>query len=577
MFNNFTNKIILIIFALLLLPVLCLADYGGQETTFFVDSSYDLQERSQVKATLIRITPSLYFYLENNWWNSLNSQDQLSAKAALQTLGDEFENKIYPEVTKQFGREWRPGIDNDIHITVLFHPMKQESAGYINTGDEYSRLQNPFSNQREMVYLNTAYLTSSLAKSYLAHEFVHLITFNQKERKFSKQEETWLNEARAEYISNFLGYDDNYQNSNLQKRVSIFLKYPNDSLTEWFSEKSDYGVLNLFTQYLVSHYGIEILSDSLKSDKVGIVSLEQALFQNGYKEKFSDIFTDWVLTNFLNDCELENPAGIEGRYCYLNPLLDNIKIVPEINLLPFTSNSTLAQTQEAKDWQANWHKVIGGTGDLKLEFAGFPDVSFRVPYVLTNKDGQEQVAFLEIDDFQNGRAIIKDFGVKITSLTIMPLLVKKTTGFDGKEKSYPFFWSVSTAQQQQNGEATKTEDIQVLMEKINFLEKQLAVLKTKLREALGQPEEIAIPEKITVDLSFGKQNEQVKLLQSWLAKDPEIYPEAYVTGYFGLLTQAAVVRFQEKYASEVLLPWGLFSGTGFVGRTTRAKLNELYK
>jgi len=39
---------------------------------------------------------------------------------------------------------------------------------------------------------------------------------------------------------------------------------------------------------------------------------------------------------------------------------------------------------------------------------------------------------------------------------------------------------------------------------------------------------------------------------------------------------SSVVGFQEKYASEVLAPYGLKHGTGYVGKTTRAKLNQLY-
>src|SRR3972149_5952421 len=64
----------------------------------------------------------------------------------------------------------------------------------------------------------------------------------------------------------------------------------------------------------------------------------------------------------------------------------------------------------------------------------------------------------------------------------------------------------------------------------------------------------------------GMSGDEVKKLQTFLKQFPDIYPEGLVTGYYGLRTEAAVRKLQEKQGIEAI---------GIVGPKTLSKLNEL--
>lgn len=96
--------------------------------------------------------------------------------------------------------------------------------------------------------------------------------------------------------------------------------------------------------------------------------------------------------------------------------------------------------------------------------------------------------------------------------------------------------------------------------------------ETKQREKIKELDPDFVFSK---NLTLNSQGREVQELQKCLAKDPEVYPDGIISGYFGSKTRAAVIKFQEKYKEEILTPIGLSKGTGDVKPMTRDKLNEI--
>jgi len=125
-----------------------------------------------------------------------------------------------------------------------------------------------------------------------------------------------------------------------------------------------------------------------------------------------------------------------------------------------------------------------------------------------------------------------------------------------------------------------------LMAQIQALQTQLNTLMSQYQTLTGTTSTSAPAAcsgvTFTANLAEGSSGSAVQCLQALLNSD--VATQVAVSGvgssgaettYFGSLTKAAAVKFQEKYAAEILTPLGLSAGTGFVGASTRAKLNSM--
>jgi hypothetical protein len=79
----------------------------------------------------------------------------------------------------------------------------------------------------------------------------------------------------------------------------------------------------------------------------------------------------------------------------------------------------------------------------------------------------------------------------------------------------------------------------------------------------------------TTYLKIGKKNNttEVKLWQAFLNK--HMSENLTISGTYNKTTEAAIKRFQSKYTTEILTPWGLTKPTGYTYQSTRAQGNKI--
>jgi immune inhibitor A len=318
----------------------------GDQETFWVGES-DTLRHFEVTATLRYKGSHSYWWIENGYDTS-DADVAASAEA--------FDNVIYPTDRAFFGSEWLPGVDNDprVHIFVGNVPGV---GGYFYSINEYSKLLNRFSNEKEMFFINirAAQPGSDRLDSILAHEFQHMIHWYN-----DANEETWVNEGLSELAMVLNGYDTG-------GTERAFAQMPDTQLDTWGDSPNEsiahYGASFLFMSYFLERYGEEAMRQVVARPENGADGFNAVLAARGEPYRFDDVFADWLVANYLDEPNLD-----DGRWGYRDVSPGPFKVDAQQTAYPADSQSTVSQ------YAADYVDLKDVSGNVTLAFTGTTQV-----------------------------------------------------------------------------------------------------------------------------------------------------------------------------------------------------------
>ncbi len=320
---------------------------GDQEV--FWALNLDTVEAFRVRATLHYIGPHVYMWV----------QDGLEIEQeALQRSAEVFEEQLYPTVQEYFGSEWKPGIDNDPRLTIL-NARFSGALGYFASSDEFPTSVMPYSNQREMFYINPEHAPpgSTSYESTLAHEFQHMVHWFA-----DSNEDAWVNEGAAELAIHLCGY-------SRQARVNAFARSPDTQLTNWDSEDSTehYGASFLLLAYFAERFGPEMTQELVANASNGVVGFESVLEEHHVELSFQDLFADWVIANYLDgkDQLAVAPYSYQG-----------LEVQAEVEHT--VSSYPAAITDTVHQYGTDYIELLPTGQDVQVDFSG-PATALLVP------------------------------------------------------------------------------------------------------------------------------------------------------------------------------------------------------
>ena len=337
-----------------------------------------------VKGTCIAIGEHIYIYVENSVLGIVNEMQA-------QDIAAEFDSRIYPQVHRWIGSEWKPGLDRDARVTLLIHDVglngsAQDIGGYFSPTDQRPTDFN--SNRREIIFADV-YLLKERGRfiflALLAHEFAHLANWYQNG---GTTDENWLEEGIASFVEWAI-----YGNVH-NIFVDGYLRDPSVSLTSGNTRDVYYGAAFMLLLYTFENYGgTAFIRELARQDLLGIDGINAALASIGRSARFADIFQNWAIANFVNDIR----RGANYGYENLPNKRVNRGVERRVNSYPTIRLDNL------DDWGVRYvtYQNLSPKLEIALDGAGNGEMYAQVVHI--PQRGAPMIHTLQFDEYDNAR------------------------------------------------------------------------------------------------------------------------------------------------------------------------------
>lgn len=295
-------------------------------TFYGYDENGDLLTISATKVYGDSSTKALIFVEDENAYSSGYS-------STFDTVGESFDNTIYPKVTEAFAKP--TDVDDNDQVVILYYSMNSSTLrGFFynldlydqDTIDNYFGSGSYYSNEMEIFYINTDIKAPDNSKmlSVLAHEFQHMVNAGYHLTNKRSYMDTWIDEGLAMAAEDYVfdttqesrinwynGYlyttdsESQYSNKYIRNGHPLCLWYE-----DTYHSLANYSLSYLFIQYLRIHSdsGTGIYKKILENNNSSYLGLtEVMLTENDEFTDFPTILKYWRIANIL-----QKSSGLYG-------------------------------------------------------------------------------------------------------------------------------------------------------------------------------------------------------------------------------------------------------------------------